>query len=353
MSFAVRIQILLILTSLSTLLAGISFEGYVGNYPIWVELDTLHGTISGEYFYRSRHIPIELRGKRHGDTLRFTEESDNTITGTWNCSFTGNCISEYRLEGIWSNGKTKLPLTLFRTNSDRYKDLKLNWKSSQSTSKFDSEIEYEEELQSSTLSFYYDSIVQYSESYCGIGAYETWWNEDHIYDLRSGSPIQMYNEIDPQQYEALCSYIQKNVQSQYDQYLEDILYEETRLLTGDSLLIEMSQETSDSLLVFNSNYESFIERVFDIDITHATLTSDEIGKLAKKMRVFQTSEFISPEGTELHFSLRTDGVRIYQPEGYFRFPRVNRAMEFFWSFTIPYTDMKRFLRSNSPLHRIK
>ncbi len=72
--------LLLIFTTISSA-DMVSYEGFIGDYPVWLDIDTTCGEISGEYFYRNIGTPIALSGERVGDSLFLEERVCDSVTG--------------------------------------------------------------------------------------------------------------------------------------------------------------------------------------------------------------------------------------------------------------------------------
>jgi len=335
-----QLLLLIILNTLS-FAEKVSYEGFIGDYPVCIDIETVQGEITGEYFYRNIGTPIELTGERVGDSL-FLEEG----SAKWQCVFFQNYMDDYTIEGEWygDNGKT-FPISLSFGGS---KTFSVNWKRSDlpfagKLSPENDPGEYEQQnFVTANLTFSKADIVQYSISYCGVGAYETWWSEYLLCDLSTKSVVTLSEELDSNTMDSLFLYINEKIQPKYTEFIEET----------ETYSFENDEENFDSLWIYAFSPAFFIENRFNIGPEVERLDSSQIVHLANQIKQFNSGGLCNSYSCDLEFRLAQNGFVISQPEGYFRFPRVSRCMDFSWNITIPFTDLDYFLKSDSPLKRL-
>jgi hypothetical protein len=94
-----------------------SYEGYIADYPVWVDLTipTLGGALNGSYFYKKNGGSIALVGTKTGRALNLIEkDKKQEVTGIFICTDSDDSIT-----GNWKkNNETSSPLLvrLYKTD---------------------------------------------------------------------------------------------------------------------------------------------------------------------------------------------------------------------------------------------
>ncbi|AUP78750.1 hypothetical protein [Flavivirga eckloniae] len=109
---------LLILLFISTIVYSQTYEGKIGEYDVFLEIDQFKDeNIEGVYFYGSRLKNIRLEGQKNDSQIilyqRFSEKSEKKEL--FELQVKGN-----HLVGTWKNGKKELKVNLIETEADFY-----------------------------------------------------------------------------------------------------------------------------------------------------------------------------------------------------------------------------------------
>lgn len=92
------------------------YEGTINNtLEVKMSLYRLSGEIVGTYSYDSEIVNTKLKGKSDNKKIILIEynESGESIS-----VFQGDMVSVDKIQGVWSNGKNKLPFILSLVNTD-------------------------------------------------------------------------------------------------------------------------------------------------------------------------------------------------------------------------------------------
>jgi hypothetical protein len=119
--------LLFLLFFLTMNIFGQSYEGYIGDFPIWFEIDkpAKNGELKGSYFYKNQFIPIILKGNKIGNQINLSEYNrSGKKTGVFVVTYNPDSLI-----GKWSNanGSASYTVLLGKTDS-KYKPCeKLNY----------------------------------------------------------------------------------------------------------------------------------------------------------------------------------------------------------------------------------
>ncbi len=306
-----KLFVLLLLIVLTVSTADIvSYEGFIGDYPVWVEINTTEGEISGEYFYRTVGTPIALLGKISADSIIMTETFETKVTGYWSGLF---IPQGGRIFGQWysSDSSTQQQIHLYRSCAN-LSELSVNWKL-RDLSFADRLIGiypegYEDEDGDGDAESFYSSTLTFSRN--GIAQYDVWhtryvwdWEVAYHFDTQLKQTITIIDEFDPRKLDSLTRLLNDDMNVQYEKHITNMIAHSE----GESLPIKLIECDSVSVV-----------EVWD----------------------------------KLTFTLYENYFAIQQQGGYFEFPQAFRFMEFNLCIEIPYADLDYFLKPHSPLKRL-
>lgn len=180
-----------------------SFEGFLGDFPIWLDVDSPagDGPARGSYFYKKVGTPIPLEGERTAGKLVLREkDAKGKVTGVFECSWQGKGLA-----GEWGKpgAKKRLPVRLPRTDPayrkhavHKFSDLELL-----------EEGNLAEEIASMSgegsdgppvVEILYDqrNILSVEVSWSAMGAYPTWGAYRYLFDLKRRKQVSIWDEID-------------------------------------------------------------------------------------------------------------------------------------------------------------
>jgi hypothetical protein len=181
-----------------------SFEGFLGDYPIWMDLalPVKDGPVAGTYFYKKVGTTIALEGEAKGGKLVLREkDAKGKVAGAFACAWMGKDLA-----GDWGkpNAKQRMSVKLAATDP-AYK--------AHAVHKFDALLLEDGTTLAATIkslnaeegsdgpaqvTFHYDqrNILSVEVSSCGTGAYTTCSSERYLFDLVRKKEVSIWDEID-------------------------------------------------------------------------------------------------------------------------------------------------------------
>jgi hypothetical protein len=180
-----------------------SFEGFLGGFPIWMDLSLPagDGPARASYFYKKVGAPILLEGERSGGKLILREkDAKGRVTGVFECSW-----QEKDLAGDWEKpgAKKRLPVRLARTDTaykahavHRFADLKLLEEGN--LAKAIGSWDGEGSDGPAEVTYLYDrrNILSVEVSWSGMGAYPVSGSDRYLFDLKRRKQVSIWDEID-------------------------------------------------------------------------------------------------------------------------------------------------------------
>jgi hypothetical protein len=325
LSFSGSVLMILILFPLVDLHSQ-SFEGNIygmfsqkdRNLFVWFDLrlPAENGAASGSYFYKNVGKEISLSGNKNGSQITLVEKDKNqNITGIFQVNYLNNT-----LKGCWyqPGKRDTLSVILYRTNPvfkkmakiPKLKDLLSEdiefYNEGLHTSDTDEEVTYYPVFSGSGML----SVELHWENYSYTAHYGT---IHHTYDLSTKEIIDLKNEITDTCNSYLCKKLQEIVDN------ERGVYPDSEWVEGLNPLID-NFEYGDTTAEYKTAALERIEGLFTV----ASL----------------------PEKSELYFD--KDGLNCYV-EDYCEqyFSAGNRGMTFNCLVTIPFNELKQFIKPGS------
>jgi hypothetical protein len=286
---------------------GQSYEGYIGNFPVWFDIEKpiKNEELKGVYFYKNQFKDIELKGKKTGELINLSEYNSNgKITGLITLTDKNDSLI-----GKWTNSKNsiKYDILLYKTDS-KYKPCeKLNY-GEVSVDSSDGIIMGRSGID---LEFASKNVVSYREWSEYYGAYMSVEFEYHTiyYDsLCNQQGLGIWSEIDSSKIDDFRKYL--NIKMQECMY-------ETRRRENDSTWTTILQN-------FENPVDS-LDKVFNW--TDA------------KWNEVRITEYFDSKGLK------------YIVYDYFHFPHALLALDLFCGIYISYSDLKQYLKYNSVICR--
>ncbi len=341
-----KLFVLLLLIVLTVSTADIvSYEGFIGDYPVWLDIDTTSGEISGEYFYRNIGTPIVLIGERVGDSLFLEERVGDSVTGVWNCLYSGKLESFTKINGDWINSDTNSIFLCLGTN----REYKTSWTLDELPFRGELLICPDEQCgdddyenyYATSLTFYSEDISEYSVEY---RHYSGDWVNRFVYDLQTQNMISIHHELDTVTIDSLYSYLNTLIQPSLDAYKSEL----ENLYFIDSLNRFHSSDAPrssniDSMWIYEGTTWNIAGRSgFDLDTIN--IDSILIADLVANFFIFDSKRVFRG----FDFKLLDNGVGIKLRNYY----GINNADDFGVWGSISYADLDYFLKPNSPLKRL-
>lgn len=182
---------------------GESFEGFIGDHPIWMDLTlpAQDGPVQGSYFYKKVGTPIPLKGEKRGDKLKLDEkDTRGKVTGTFACAFQGRGLA-----GTWGKPGAKkglavrLPITdpAYKAHAvHKFTDLKLLEEGTlaESIASFIGD----DTSNHIEVDYLYDqrNILSVDIGWSGMGAYPVSGTTHYLFDLKRRKQVSIWDEID-------------------------------------------------------------------------------------------------------------------------------------------------------------
>jgi hypothetical protein len=219
-----------------------SFQGALDNHPIWLDLQLpkADGPITGAYFYPKHGTPIQLSGKKAGDSLIMKESIGNKVTGVFRLvlkpmseespKYPFARFGKMEIYGNWNKpGKrSTLPVSGYQTDPGYKACVMINPDSlttAQSES-FGREMDEHTKGEKANPQLEYAPISrEYEISGCGRGFFSvhiSWvytssqhelWRESgsarHVFDLATRQEVVLGSEIDSSKAKAFSEYMGK------------------------------------------------------------------------------------------------------------------------------------------------
>jgi hypothetical protein len=288
--------------------------------PIWMEarLPTGDGPVAGAYFYKRIGKEIPLQGTKRGQTLSLSETgAKEAITGTFAFTVRGDS-----LVGGWKSPKetTAHPVALVRADPvyRRYAvipkpgELKL----ADGKTLADAIREYTEGDEKNKPWIEWrlcrKGVLSVSYNWEFTGAYPTTGSLVYTFDLATRKEIVLDSQIEPAKLKAFDKRIHDGIQAELT---------ECRKAVSDS---EWNEVLADRLERDTGDAATALDRCFRLESACNRGTSEY---------------YFTEKGLEYWFS------------DFFQFPHVIRSMDCSSRVAIPYADLKKYLRSGSPLLR--
>jgi len=251
-----------------------SFLGALDSHPIWMDLQVpkADGPITGAYFYPKHGTPIQLNGKKAGDSLIMKESIGTKVTGVFRLALKPMSeespkypfarFRKMEIYGTWNKpGKrSTLPVSGYQTDPAYKACVMINPDSlttAQSES-FGREMDEHTKGEKANPQLEYTPISrEYEISSCGKGFFSvhiSWvytssqhelWRESgsarHVFDLASRQEVVLGSEIDSSKAKAFSEYMGKILNPTIAQKVPgqtldsvgfDFFLEDTKILVG-------------------------------------------------------------------------------------------------------------------------
>lgn len=207
-----------------------SFEGFLGELPIWVDLDlpAQGGAVSGSYFYKKVGTPIPLKGTRTGPKVDLREfGKKDKATGFFACT-----LQVEGMVGQWGKkvGEGNHEVRLFKANPEwrkhaqgqSFKNLTLaNGSSLEAEIRKYSEDGYTDHEVSYT--FNRKNVLSVAVQWSSMRAYPNFGIDYFLFDLITKEEIKLWDEIDPKALPKL----NKRLAPEIEAFLRDLRKDQT------------------------------------------------------------------------------------------------------------------------------
>lgn len=285
-----------------------SYEGYIGDFPVWFDLDkpTENSQLEGTYFYKKQFKDIELKGNKTGKQINLSEFNNNGKT-TGLISLT---VKNDSLIGKWENPKKSIKYTVVLCKTDsKYRPCE---KLSYGEISVDSSDGILMGRSGVDLIFTAKNIVTYREWTEYYGAYldtESEYRTFYYDSLCNQQGIDIWSEIDSSKMSVFREFVDNKLQA---------CMKETRSKETDSAWISILENTG--------NGGDSLDKIFN-------WTKDKWNQV-RGIQYFDS-----------------DGFHYYLYD-YFHFPHVIQALDFSCGIDIYYQDLKKYLKTDSVLLRL-
>lgn len=210
---------LLYLAFASTSPCADTYEGTIGIYHVWMNLDTKtqNGKIRGSYFYQKDGINIRLVGAKTGDSISLSEyDESGNVTGKFVA-----IKKEKGIKGEWtsSDQKKKLAVNLKESDPKKMKDLQQNTLLDEKDQEMlDSEFP-EDQCNSPAITYEYKdsyirSITLSSRYTCGD--YPRCVTMHKTYNAQTGARVSFWDEIDSSHIDIFRHWLQTETQKKFN-----------------------------------------------------------------------------------------------------------------------------------------
>lgn len=297
-----------------------SFEGFVGRGTVWVDLTTsnIDSSVTGTYFYKKSGAEIKLAGTKAGNTIYLVETVDGQkITGYFNCTDFGDSIT-----GMWGKekGNYSIKVRLYKANpayKEYAKDPKADELFLSDSTTLGNELDdysgegYDTKGKRPELEIVFDrkGILSNKFSWSYMSAYPTEGINYHTFNLVTKKEIVLWNEIDESQKSDFNKYICIRIQP--------------GLTNG-----RKNYADSEWVNAFGPGDED--------DSKEASIDKYFVAADVSKWSTYYIDD------KYLHFIIH----------GYFEFPHAIEAMDLSFDVPILFTDLDKYLKTESILKRL-
>jgi len=290
-----------------------SYEGYIStNLPIWLDITSNDGSLSGSYFYKTKSGSIELSGTKQGSSIVLNEKDANgVIAGVFTCIDHGDSLT-----GKWGSPKSSKYLTvkLHKTNSS-FKDKSRIPGSDKLLLAADNQTlsgllkEYSDEASGKTPKLHYvfaeRGILSCSFDWETLTAYLSNGTEYHTFNLTTNKEIILSREINNGKLSDFKEIIKDRLQKELDAHLK------------------------------NYSEKEWLEIFEDKETVEKSFKADTISE-----RLYST------------YYLENGSLYVVV-DNYFEFPHVAQAMDLSFKIQIPFTKLMQYINEDSIFNDLK